>query len=87
VQHFTYLGLKIDQQARSGTIVADLLSRASGALGMLCEFIGTQRWTVPWTRLVLYDVYVRTLLTYGAPIWTPHYLAGVADPQSRTPLG
>jgi hypothetical protein len=42
---------------------------------------------VPWTRLVLYDVYVRTLLTYGAPVWTPHYLDGVADPQSRTPLG
>jgi hypothetical protein len=67
--------------------VTDLISRASRALGVLCEFIGTQRWTVPWTRLVLFDVYVRTLLTYGAPIWTPSYLGDLTDPRDRTPLG
>jgi hypothetical protein len=41
VHHFTYLGLKIDERATPSTIVADLLSRASRALGVLCEFIGT----------------------------------------------
>jgi hypothetical protein len=41
VQHFTYLGLRIDQRATPSTIVTDLLSRASRALGVLCEFIGS----------------------------------------------
>jgi hypothetical protein len=40
-----------------------------------------------WTRLVLYDVMVRTHLTFAAPTWAPTYLkVGEVAPRG-TPLG
>ena len=42
---------------------------------------------MPWTRLVLYDVYVRTLMTYGAAVWTPQFLEGLDEAHTRSPLG
>lgn len=60
VPTFTYLGAVIDEDGTPGSIVLHIVQRARSSFGALCEFVGTQRWTVPWTRLVLYDVYVRT---------------------------
>ena len=53
----------------------------------MCEYIGTQGWTVPWTNLNLYGALVRSNLLFGAPAWAPkHLLAnhGASDPQLRT---
>lgn len=33
------------------------------------------------------DVFVRTLLTYGAPVWAPLELAEVEESDTRRPLG
>ena len=53
----------------------------------MCEYIGTQGWTIPWTNLNLYGALVRSNLLFGAPAWAPkHLLAnhGASDPQLRT---
>jgi hypothetical protein len=68
-------------------MLSHTITKAKSALGSLCEFVGSQRWTVPWTRLVLYDVFVRTVMMYGAPAWAPQYLEGASAPNTRTPLG
>ena len=52
----------------------------------LYDFLATQGWTVPWTRLVLFGVYVRTHLTFGAATWCPAYLHPGAIAQGHTPL-
>ena len=77
----------IDASASLATMKGAIICKAKGALGVLCEFVGTQQWNVPWTRLVLYDVYVRTLMTYGAAVWTPGYLEGFDEAHTRSPLG
>jgi len=87
VREFRYLGMTIDERASLATMVQAMANRARQALGALCEFVGTQQWRVPWTRLVLLDVFVRTLLTYGASVWAPHYLGDLDDSRTRSPLG
>lgn len=74
VTSFRYLGVEVDARGNPATISQHLLSRARGSLAALCDYVGSQRWTIPWTRLVLYDVYIRTHLTFAAAVWTPQYL-------------
>lgn len=42
---------------------------------------------MPWTRLVLYEVYVRTQMTFAASIWTVQYLLAEAPAPPNNPLG
>lgn len=46
-------------------------------------------WRVPWTRLVLFDVYVRSTLLFAAPVWAPGELAYTFphETQGLRPLG
>jgi hypothetical protein len=37
--------------------------------------------------LLLLDVYVRTLLTYGAAVWTPGLLGPMGDSPPTSPVG
>ena len=65
--------------------------QAQGALSNLCEFLGVQKWGVPWTRLLLHDVYVRTQMTFGAALWACRTLAqglqlGAGHCNALTPL-
>ena len=83
---FRYLGVPVDPAGNPETVGKAALERSRGSLGALCAFVGTQRWTVPWTRLVLLDVYVRTQMTFAAAVWTPHYLAVPVLSYGRDPL-
>ena len=69
VAEFRYLGLLIDQSASARRMVEHRLGKARGAFATLCEFVGVQRWGLPWMRLVLFDVYVTTHLLFGAAVW------------------
>ena len=40
-------------------------------------------WDIVWTRLVLFDVYVRTCLLFGAPVWAPKPLVDMFPGESR----
>ena len=87
VGEFKYLGVQVDSRGHPATVAAALLKAARGSLGALCTHVGTQGWRTVWTRLVLYDVMVRTHLTFAAPVWAPTYLRlGEVAPRG-TPLG
>ena len=87
VPSFRYLGIELDESGSSGLIVSTLATRATRAFGGLCDFVGAHRWSTPWTLLLLLDVYVRTLLTYGAAVWTPGLLGPMGDSSPTSPLG
>ncbi len=61
----------LDQGGSTGRMVADISGRAHIALARLCEYVAMMGWSTPWTRLVLFDVYVRSTLTFAAPVWSP----------------
>ncbi len=71
---FRYLGIPLDQQARDVTMIQSIHARGAGALGKMCDVLGSLQWHTVWTRLVLFDVYVRSCLTFGAPVWAPRAL-------------
>ena len=77
----------MDERGSHGSIVSALATRATRAFGGLCDFVGTHRWSTPWTLLLLLDVYVRTLLTYGAAVWTPGLLGPMGDSPPTSPIG
>ena len=76
VQEFKYLGLMFDKTGSDAHMIAHRLAAARGAFVKLCEFLGVQQWSCPWTRLLMYDTFVRTQLTFGAALWAPKALRG-----------
>ena len=68
------MGLHFDQFASSKHMISFLLTKAKRVFFWLLKFVTTQHWTAPHTRLVLLNVYVRTLLQFGAPVWAPDLL-------------
>lgn len=89
VPAFRYLGVTLDAGGSPARMVQDVATRASAALYRLCEYVGTLGWRTPWTRLVLYDVYVRTVLLFAAPVWAPGGLQSSfpEEPPLLRPLG
>lgn len=71
VTQFCYLGIMLDSVASTHRMRQGVLTKAMGALHRLYEYVGTMGWRTPWTRLVLYDVYVRSTLLFAAPVWAP----------------
>ncbi len=74
VSDFKYLGLHFDQEASTKHMITFIVDKARRVFFWLLRFVTTQKWNVPHTRLVLLNVYVRTLLQYGAPVWAPEHL-------------
>ncbi len=70
-REFRYLGVLLDEHASIRSMMADIIRRAHIAFARLCEYVGTMGWTSPWTRLVIYDVFVRATMTFAAPVWAP----------------
>ncbi len=62
VKAFKYLGLHFDYIASSKYMIREILVRASKSFFWLVKFVNAQAWNTPYTRLVLLNVYVRTLL-------------------------
>jgi hypothetical protein len=87
VTTFKYLGVDIDQDGSAQGIGRQRLAVARGGLAALCTFIGVHRWTYIWTRLLLYDIYVRSLMTFGAATWAPKYLQRGKLAPGETVLG
>jgi hypothetical protein len=76
----------LDRRATPTRVAQQRLMAARGSLARLCEFLGVQQWSTPWTRLVLYDVYVRTQMTFAAPVCDPAYLSRGLGLSGRGPL-
>jgi hypothetical protein len=55
-------------------MLTTMLDKARRVYYWMLKFVTTQRWNTPHTRMVLLNVYVRTILQFGAPVWAPQYL-------------
>ena len=74
VSTFRYLGVMLDSTGGTAPILGHIATSAARGFGGLCDFLGVHGWSTVWTRLVLYDVYVRTHLTFACATWAPYYL-------------
>ena len=52
-------------------MVQATVTRAAAAFSRLCGYLGVLGWSTPHTRLVLFDVYVRSTMLFAAPVWAP----------------
>lgn len=50
-------------------MVSSIYRRASVALSKLYDLLGALQWNTVGTRLILLNVFVRSCLTFGAPVW------------------
>jgi hypothetical protein len=74
VRSFKYLGLHFDQRASAVHMIEQQTIKARQAFYWLLRFVTTHAWNTPHTRMVLLNVYVRSLLQFGSPVWGPHVL-------------
>lgn len=71
VSTFKYLGTVFDGNASEKTMVQGNIAKGRKAFGWLHGFVKQNGWTHPHMRMVLLDVYVRSVLAFGCPIWGP----------------
>ena len=69
VRNFCYLGLEFDQYVSCRTMTLGVARRAKAAMAALRTFLRQHGWRQGATRLVLFDVYVRSVLLYGCVVW------------------
>ena len=74
VRSFKYLGISFDQQASAKHMIEHTIVKARKVFYWLLRFLASNAWNTPHTRLVLFNVYVRTILQFGAPVWAPSLL-------------
>ena len=69
VQLFKYLGLEFDGTRSTRSMIRHRLLEARKAWGRLMGKLISRGWQDRATRLVLYDVFVRSVLLYGCTVW------------------
>lgn len=60
-----------DQSASERRMIAFNIEKGKKAFGWLSGFLKKNGWNHPHMRMVLLDVYVRSILSFGSPIWAP----------------
>ena len=55
-------------------MVQEILRKGRQVFMWLASFVQQHGWNTPHTRLVLFDIYVRSVLQYGCPVWAPQLL-------------
>jgi hypothetical protein len=68
------LGLVFDRMASGKHMVGGIIGKARKAMYWLIRHVQSNRWNMPHLRLVLADVYVRSILQFGCVVWAPMYL-------------
>ena len=69
VERFKYMGLEFSGSAIVRDMVHARMAEARKAWGKLVGSLTSLGWRDQATRLVLLDAYVRSVLTFGAPVW------------------
>jgi hypothetical protein len=54
-------------------MVKKITSKAKSAFAWLLNIVRYRTWNLSATRLVLLDVYMRSVLTFGVVIWGAHF--------------
>lgn len=71
VESFVYLGVNFDNRASTRGMVSRVITKARNAMYWLLRTVQTQRWNHPNMRLVLMDIYVRSVLQFACSVWYP----------------
>lgn len=74
VAEFKYLGLHYNQSASEQFMISKIMDKARKCFAWLVAFVNSNGWKCPNLRLVLFDVYVRSILQYGVNVWGPRLL-------------
>ena len=72
VDIFKYLGLHFDAEASLSVMSAKRLEAAKRAAGAMTSMIARVGWRDKWLRLVLHNVFVRSVMMYGSVVWGSH---------------
>ena len=86
VSEFKYLGMVFDGKGSEKKMVANMLVKARKTFHWLVSFLNQNGWQHPNLRLVLFDVYVRSILQYGCSVWAPKLILGEAEHSIILPL-
>jgi hypothetical protein len=74
VDRFKYLGVLFDRKASYKTMLKGILEKSRKSMYWMVRFIANHQWTMPHTRLVLMDVFVRSVMQFACPVWSPALL-------------
>lgn len=82
VQKFRYLGLEVDNGVTARAMMTKTLDSARRAFKTLVDTITVKGWDVRATRLILLDVMVRSVLTFGCNVWASAAPEWVSYPET-----
>ena len=68
---FVYLGVSFDNKASTRGMLNRVITKSRGAMYWLVHFLQATRWNLPSMRLLLMDVYVRSVMQFGCVVWFP----------------
>ena len=68
---FVYLGIAFDNKASTRGMLNRVITKSRNAMYWLINFLQATRWSLPSMRLVLMDVYVRSVMQFGCAVWYP----------------
>ena len=74
VPEFKYLGLVFYAGGGEKLMISRLLERSRKCFGWLIQFLTVNGWKHPHLCMVLFDVYVRSIISYGSSVWGPRLL-------------
>ncbi len=86
VSEFKYLGLVFDSRGGEKLMIARLLEQGRKYFGWLVSFLNLNGWTHPNLRMVLFDVYVRSVLQFGCSVWGPRLLVSGTEHSLLKPI-
>ncbi len=86
VHEFRYLGLVFDSRGGEKTMITRLVEKGRRCFGWLISFLNRNGWRHPHLRLVLFDVYVHSILQFGCSVWGPRLLVNGIEHSLILPL-
>ena len=66
---FKYLGLWFDPLGSLSVMTAKRVEAARKSQGVLTQHMVCAGWHDKWLRIILHNIYVRTVLLYGCTVW------------------
>ncbi len=69
VDRFKYLGILFDSIASYKGMLEQVVAKSTKAMHWLVNHVQKSGWNHPHMRMVLGEVYVRSIMQFGAPTW------------------
>lgn len=73
LSHAKYLGINIDKNLNFDAHITDAIKKATGIRGMLYAVLGKSSAIPTKTKINVYMMYIRSILTYAKAAWGVHF--------------